>query len=489
MPRPSLPAAALLVLLALPAGHATPQALQLPELGDHSSALVSAREEQQLGQAWLQVFRSQAPLVDDPLLQDYLENLLYDLASHSPLANPRLSLVIIDNKAINAFAVPGGVVGVHNGLLLQAAHEDELASVLAHELAHLSQRHFVRSLEAAQRQQLPAMAGLLAGIILAATAGPDAGMAAIAATQAATLHSQLRYSRQHEQEADRIGMQTLFDAERDPFAFARMFETLQRSSRFAGTRPPEFLLTHPVTESRIADARGRAAQLSGRMTSPTARAGDSDYQLMRARVRLHFAENPSQAVRDARAMLNAPGAQPQEADHYALALALLAAGQPSEAATRLAPLRAAAPGRLPFVLLQADIDQAAGAHDQARQLLEAQLALNPGNHPLVMAYSHLLQQQGQLAAALQVLQAHSYRRPQDPAVWYRLAELHGLAGQILELHQARAEYFILNGRLDEADKQLLYALRLATGQHMATAVIQQRQQDVAGMRNVLKSLQ
>lgn len=473
-------------LLWLPAT-ASAEPIALPELGDSASALVSNREEQQLGRIWLQMFRSQAPVIDDPLLQDYLEHTVYELASHSELEYPQLSMVIIDNKSINAFAVPGGVIGVNNGLFLQAPHEDEFASVIAHELAHLSQRHFVRSLEAAKRQQIPAMAGLLAGIILSATAGADAGMAAIAATQAASLQSRLNYSRQHEQEADRIGMQTLYQSNRDPYAFARMFETMQRASRFSGTRPPEFLLTHPITESRIADARSRAAQLSGRMVGGYAPDDDLDYQLMRARVRLHFAESPSQAVRDFRALIAAPG-NSGEADQYGLAMALLSAGLPTDASQALTPLLANNPERIAYNLLQARIDNALGRPAQARQRLASQLTLNPGNHPLVMGYSELLQQQGLLQQALDLLRLHSYKRPNDPIIWYRLAELYGLTQNIMGLHQARAEYFILNGYLDEADKQLLYALRLSTDDHFANAIIQQRQRDVAAMRQTIKSM-
>jgi len=477
----------LVPLLCLCSSLARSEPIALPDLGDSASALVSAREEQQLGQIWLQMFRSQAPIIEDPLLQDYLEHTVYDLASHSELESPRLSLVIVDNKSINAFAVPGGVIGVHNGLFLQAPHEDEFASVIAHELAHLSQRHFVRSLEAAKRQQIPAMAGLLAGIVLAATAGGDAGMAAIAATQAATLQSRLNYSRQHEQEADRIGMQTLYNSDRDPYAFARMFETMQRSFRLAGSRPPEFLLTHPITESRIADARSRASQLSGRMVGAAPVDGDIEYQLMRARVRLHFAESPSQAVRDFRALISAPGTS-NDADHYGLALALFAAGLPSEAAATLSPLLKADPERITYNLLQSQLDDALGQKSPARERLSRLINLNPGNYPLVMGYTQLLQQQGLLKEAIEPLRTLSYQRPQDPAIWYRLAELYGLTQQIMALHQARAEYFILKGYLDEADKQLIYALRLAADDHIANAIIQQRQRDVANMRQALKSM-
>ena len=179
---------------------------------------------------------------------------------------------------MNAFAVPGGVVGIHTGLFAFAENEDEMVSVLAHELAHLSQRHFARGLEARRSSSMVSLAGLLAGLVVAATVGGDAGMAAMSASQAYALESQLRYSRSNEQEADRIGLQTMERSGRDPSAAGDMFETLLSKTRYSGTRIPEFLLTHPVTEKRIADARGRSIGASRRhyIEHP-------DYYLMQAR--------------------------------------------------------------------------------------------------------------------------------------------------------------------------------------------------------------
>lgn len=460
--------------------------IQLPALGGGSASIVSAEQERRLGQVWLGLFRNQAPVVDDPLLQDYLEHLLQDLASYSELQDRRLSLIVVDNPTLNAFAVPGGVIGVHNGLILQARHEDELASVLAHELGHLSQRHFARNLELAQQQQIPVLAGLLAGILLAVAAGPDAGMAAITATQAAALQSSLRYSRQHEQEADRIGMQTLEKAGYDTYAVVRMFEVMQRSSRLAGSRPPEFLLTHPLTESRIADARSRASQNGRLMAVPPD--DTSDYPLMRARLRVRFAETPSQAVHDAQARLRAGTDDKPDALGYGLALALLRAGQAEQAARTLAPLLAAEPYRLPFVLLQAEIEEARHQRPQAEARLSQALALNPGNYPLTLAYAQLLQDRQRHVEAIDLLRQQSYRRPNDPAIHYRLAELHGLAGQIPELHQSRAEYFLLNGRLDEAERHLKLALNLLQGRHSEREIVRTRLEDVAVMRQILRDL-
>ena len=456
--------------------------IQLPELGDGSSTRFSLQQEHQLGRAWLRVFRGQVETVSDPVLQEYVEELTFRLASHSELKDRRLELVIVDNPAINAFAVPGGVVGINNGLILQAKTEAQFASVMAHELGHLSQRHFARGVEAQQRSTLPTLAGMLAGVILAATAGGDAGLAAITATQAAALQNRLRYSRLHEQEADRAGMQTLSRAGIDPNAAAGMFEVMQKQYRFASNRLPEFLLTHPITENRISDARNRARQYPRKIYTDSTR-----YQLMRARVEFGFIETSRQAVKRFRTRLNNNSRHPV-ADQYGLVLALTADGQYDQAQSRLDTLRKASPTEMAFLIAQADLYIASGQYLAAIELLESSLATSPGNHPLTMTLARARLQANQPHRAEALLVQHSQRKPNDPSVWYLLAEVHGLAGNVIDVHQARAEYFVLNGALTRAIKQLGYALPLVQRDHLATARIQERIRQINQLAEDMEAL-
>jgi predicted Zn-dependent protease len=293
--------------------------LKLPNLGEASTSMFSSEFEYQLGRAWLREFRSQVPTVDDPLLLEYLDNLVYRLAAHSKLEDKRLDLVIVDNPAINAFAVPGGVIGVHNGIFLWAETEDELATVLAHEIAHLSQRHFSRGVEYQKKLQPLTLAAMLASFVLMATAGGDTGMAALSATQAAAQDSALRYSRGNEQEADRIGMQTMVDADMDPHAAPVMFERMLQATRYSnGEQIPEFLRSHPLSESRIADTRNRARNYPSKPRDP-----DVTYQLMRAKVITELSETPEVAVARFRGELNGTP-RSREAAIYGLVLALTA---------------------------------------------------------------------------------------------------------------------------------------------------------------------
>ena len=448
--------------------------IRLPDLGGAGSGIISPAREYKLGQAWLRAFRSQVRTSSDPILQEYLEDLVNNLANYSQLKSHRMDLVIVPNPTINAFAVPGGVVGVNTGLFLYAGNEDQMASVLAHELAHLSQRHYARSLEASSNASIPTLAGILAGFILAATAGADAGLAAITATQAAALNNQLRFSRQNEQEADRIGLQTMVSAGRDPHASAEIFERMLRETRYS-SRPPEFLLTHPVTESRIADARNRAGRENTEQHFPN----NEYFYLMQARVRLLHAENANFAAKifTHEIIGDTPSVT---GSRYGLALALTKSGQYQQAQSEIDKLLAQDPQNHLFLIAQAELDAAIGEFDRAKKHLDQGLTLKPSNHALNTALAELLMEAGRYSQAELVLTEHTARRPTDEYLWYLTAEVRGLSGNILGLHQARAEYFILNGIYDKARKQIDNALKLAKTEY-TRAILLQRKQDIDKM--------
>lgn len=460
-------------------GFSAPQAkaneIELPKLGDASSAIVSPAKEYELGQTWLRLYRSRVPTSSDPLINDYLEHLLNKLAQYSQLQDRRLELILVENPTMNAFAVPGGVVGVHTGLFLYAESEHQLASVLSHELAHLSQRHFARGVEQQKNASIPTMAAMLASLILAATAGGDAGLAALTATQAAALDSQLRFSRQNEQEADRIGMLTMVGANMDPHAVPAMFESMLRATRYS-RRPPEFLLTHPVTENRIADSRNRAAKYPRKQYQD-----NLEFHLMRARIRLAHEQTPQQAVKRFTSELDGESLS-MDASRYGLALALAETGQFEKARETLKPLLEKAPDNIIYQVAAADIELAAEQFDQALAIIREHLQTNPKNHPLNIRYAEALMRGGYYAQSEEVLEAYSRVRPKDDYVWYLLAEVHGLAGNILGVHQARAEYFILNGIYDKAQKQINNALKLAKGNFHTTALLQERLKEVRKMQ-------
>lgn len=468
----------LVLCLALsPSLWAVTEDLKIPNLGESSTSLFSPDYEYRLGRMWLRSFRGQAPLMSDPLLHSYLESLVFELVQHSELQDRRIDLVIVDNPTINAFAVPGGVIGVHSGLFQYAETEDEFATVMAHEIAHLSQRHFSRRMELAQEQGPMQLAGLLAGVLLAATVGTDAGLAAMSAAQGLAQDAQLRYSRANEAEADRVGLRTLYNAGMDPYAAPQMFERMYAATRYSQSdRVPEFLRTHPLSEKRIADTRSRAMQYPKRI-----RSASIDYQLMRARVAMQAAQTPEEAVASFRGELEGQTLS-EEAATYGLVLALTAAGRADEAALTLDSIWSGNSDRIEYVIASAEIDLARDNPRRALATLERRLKLSPGNHPLTMAYANALHLSGAPHLAEAVLAEQSRQVSNDPGLWYLLAEVQGLAGNIVGLHRSRAEYFIMINALDSAERQLTYAQNLVGADFTTSALINERLKDIQDMR-------
>ena len=232
----------------------------LPILGDYSSSIISLNTEYALGQGVIRQIRGADQSAKDPIVEGYLQDLVWDLVSTSQLSDKRITPTIIGNLSVNAFAVPGGIIGIHAGLILVAKSEAELASVISHELAHLSQRHFAAQLDN-QRINTPfAIASLIASILIA-NSNAEAGSAVLSSTTVNQLSSALAFSRRNEQEADRIGMLNLAKAGYEPIAMSKMFSRLLALQRLQGSTPPKFLLTHPSSSERVADSANRAKSI------------------------------------------------------------------------------------------------------------------------------------------------------------------------------------------------------------------------------------
>lgn len=418
----------------------------LPSLGAASTSV--SNEEYRLGRAWLRQFRAQAPQWQDPIASDYLESLIARLAPHSQISGLRTITVMVDNESLNAFAVPGGVVGINSGLFAFAEDEGAFVSVLAHELGHLSQRHYARGSARAAQTQLPAMAAMLAGMLIAASGAGDAGMAAAMGSQAALIQDQLSYSRLFEQEADNIGLQAMADAGYDPEAMVRMFAAMQRMARLQGDTPPEFLLTHPVTDSRLTAAQDRAAQLN----VADAYTSDTLYDMMRARALLSiYANSPQQAA----SRLNREGAD-ETAQRYLDALIAARNGQTATALQRLDQLADQQPDFAMLPASAASVALEAGQYDEAIQRSQRLLRFMPNYLPaqLILAEAQL---QRDPPAAYNGLRDMADQHPDNPQVFNLLAEAAGRSGHNGWGHLARAEHLQLTGRIDSGIRQLSIA--------------------------------
>ncbi len=451
---------------------------QLPTLGGASSSV--SNEEFRLGRAWLRQFRAQAPQWQDPIVSDYLESLVARLAPYSQLGSLQTTTVMVDNRSLNAFAVPGGVVGINSGLFAFAEDEGAFVSVIAHELGHLSQRHYARGSARAEQTQLPAMAAMLAGMLIAASGGGDAGIATAMGSQAALIQDQLAYSRRFEQEADRIGLQAMADAGYDPEAMVRMFDTMQRLSRLQGGTPPEFLLTHPVSDSRLSDAQARVSQLSvaSRYTS------DTLYDMMRARALLSIYRNTPQQAASRLAQEDAE----EPALRYIDALITAQNGQTDRALQTLDQLASELPdyGMLPATAAQVALT--AQRYDDVIHRSQRLLRLMPNYLPAQLTLAEA-QLQRHPEAAYDLLRDITAQHPENPQGFNLLAEAAGRSGFNGWGHLARAEHLQLTGRIDRAIRQLSIAKDAAQQENDAQALarIEQRREAFLEYRETLET--
>lgn len=425
----------------------------LPELGDTSSSAISVASEFNLGRLYMAQIRGSIPEFADPIIQDYTEHLIYRLAEFSQLKDRRLEVVLIDEKTINAFAAPGGVIGINAGLIYHSNEEGQFASVLSHELAHLSQRHFARRLQRQKDRSLANALMIIASIAVAAATSPEA----ILAGQQAILQQSLSYSRGNEQEADRIGFMTLTSAGYDPESMAKMFEKLQSLSRLSGANELEFLRSHPLTKKRISDARVRANEIKGRNFK-----NSLNYDLVRQRTIVHFSKIPRQAVSQFSQDLDRSKSKKQEVvAQYGLSLALSKNKEHEQALDLAKKNLQVYEESLILQMGLVEVQMNAGNNLEAKKLVESFLNISPGNYPLLMLYSKILLQNSEFEKSEELLKKLSIKRSTDPQIWYWLAEVQGLGKNIIGLHQSRAEYFFLTGNYDQSIKHLRWALEIS----------------------------
>ncbi|WP_281648140.1 M48 family metalloprotease [Parendozoicomonas sp. Alg238-R29] len=453
--------------------------INLPTIGDASSSIVSMQKEKEIGGIFLKMLNSQLSTESDAELMQYVENLVYRLSESSELQNRQLSIVLIDSPYLNAFAAPGGVVGINTGLFFYARTEEEFAGVIAHELAHLSQRHYARGVETAQRQRLPTIAALLGSIILAASGAGDIGAAALSTTVAGAQSFQLAFSRINEQEADRVGLLTMARAGMDPRGMADMFE---RMSKLESSGPQyEFLRTHPLSRNRVADARSRAEQYPARQHNQ-----DGEYQLMRSRAIIRMAQSQEEVRSRLKQDLNSSRTISEYATRYGLAQVELNLQNPKAAEQALKPLLDNKPSNIHFQILNARIQYALGNKEKSITNLKKLLADNPGNYPITLAVIDLLYNNQQYPEAMGILKTEARHRPEDSTIWYQLAETAGLAGDILTVHTSRAQYFFLVGDMDNSVKHLEYALELPGTPFSQRSALKERIEEVKAYKKKMK---
>lgn len=423
----------------------------LPDMGDSSGTIISPVEEKELGEAFFRSLHSEVTINQDAEVQEYIENIGHKLSSSSD--NPSLPFhffVVMEND-INAFAGPGGYIGVNSGLITLTEAESELASVMAHEIAHVTQRHLYRAAEAAGRLSVPTMAGMLAAILIGSQA-PALGQAAIMAVMGSNVQFQIDFTRENEMEADRVGMQTLQEAKYDPRSMPTFFERLQQSSRYYGKDIPEFLRTHPVTSSRISDTRGRAESYPYKQYSDSL-----SYQLIKAKLQVLASKDLATTAKLFKTKQTQGTAEQRTVAKYGLGLLALKAQRYGEAEALFQDLAKQFPGQSHYATALARTALEAKNYRLALTRYQKLSEQYPNKEAIKLEYITTLVRAGEPKLAQQNLTSLSYKAQKMPVYYELLAQVSNDLKQPAESHRYLAEYYYAMGQLQDA----IFQIRLA----------------------------
>lgn len=414
---------------------------------------MTPEQERRLGEAFMRNIRRSLDIVEDPEINEYVQSLGYRLVAQSDSYQRKFTFFVVNDPAINAFAGWGGFIGINTGLMLVAETESELASVLAHEIAHITQNHLPRAYKQASDLSLPATAALIAAMILGQHSGQLAE-AALTSTLAGYQQSRINFTRANEEEADRIGIQILADAGFNPQAMPAFFERLQQSVRLNSTNLPEFLSTHPVTLARIADSRSRAEQ-SGKPSIPD----ESQFALMRAKSRVLTAASNQESLQYFAAALKNNQLKDKNALRYGYALSLAAGNNYAEAKKILDELLKQDPYRANYLTAKAQIALANRQYKDVLNVTEQALALYPNHYALTAMRAEALIQTNAGKSASLLLQRHLADTPlPEPQIYKLLARAEDQAGAPASASQYMAEYHYQMGQIRTAIEQLNTAL-------------------------------
>jgi beta-barrel assembly-enhancing protease len=483
-----------------------PDDVRLPDLGSSANALISPQEAQDYGAEMLEQMRAMDMVVNDPLLDDYINNLGFRLVANSAKPKDHFAFFIAKDPEINAFSAPGGYIGINSGLITITRNEDELAAVMAHEIGHITQNHLQRAYEAAKKDT-PLMALVALGAIAAGgAAGGQAAAAAMLGGQGVLMQKEINFTRKDEAEADRTGIMTLAKAGFDPNAMADFFQRMEdvMSADSGGIDVPSLLLDHPVTAQRISDAKARATALiaeekqkpSGNLldksswaqqTAPIAYVKDpttllatnnsdpapNTYLLMRERVRVLSDDAYRMSSYYGALIGQKPGYDTPE-NRYGYALALTRSGQGAKAINELQPVLAKYPDSLIVRLAMADARLQAGQRAAALDIYAALNVQSPRNKAIGVAYANALSHGGSTA---QASQAADMLRPMlettdEPDIFTAYAQASERSGDTIRAGEAYAQASYLSGRPFDAMEQLKALLKRSDLDYYARARIQ-----------------
>ena len=442
--------------------------INLPDMGSPADAILNNTEEAQIGRMIMRDIRRSGQVVEDPLITEYLNDIGSRIAAQTNEGDHSFTFFAVEDPRINAFALPGGFIGVHTGLIEASRNEDELAGVLAHEVAHVTQRHIARAIHANSRQSILSTAMMLGAIIVAVAGGSsDAVQGAMAVAQGSAVQQQINFTRTNEYEADRVGIAALADAGYDPYGMASFFEVMSRQTTTSPEmRAPEFLRTHPVTTARVAEARNRARSY------PPIRSDDStSYGITRTRIIVSRFDTPMQAVEY---FENRDYDKQNDIERYGRAVAYQRAGNNFAA---LPIFEALLEKDKSVIAYHIGLGQTLVALDQtsrALDIFERAVELFPRNVPLVIEYGERLLELGQPRKAHKMLLDLMNNVPPTPEQVRLIARAASMAEENAEAYYYLSEYRLMIGDLSGGINYLQQALRLPELQEIQRARFEAR---------------
>jgi len=427
------------------------QAAELPDFGSPADAALSKSREAQIGRGVMLQLRNAGVVVDDPFLEAYLTSVGSQLATHVNNGDFDFNFFVVNEPAINAFALPGGYIGVNSGLILASESESELAGVLAHEISHVTQRHIARGALDNQRTSIVSMAAMLAALVLGAASdmSSDAMTGIITASQGLAAQRQINFTRAHESEADRVGIELLSGAGFDPYGMSSFFEKLGRRYGGASQYVPELLRTHPVSSDRVAEARDRARQLPA-----TTHTSSLAYSLAKSRLIVLSAASPEEAF----ALFRDKTESTAPEDRYGLALASMRMALYDNAEALFRRLVADYPNTMAFRVGQAEAMAASGAREPALALYADSIKLFPRNVPLTISYAETLIAAGRATEAHDVLLDLLNNVPPTAPQLRLIARAANAEGDVANAYFYMSYYYAAIGNLPLAIGQVRMAL-------------------------------
>lgn len=419
----------------------------LPDIGSNALSTISYEKEKLLGDILMRQTRARLPVDYDPLISEYINTLGNKLITYADDIHFPFNFFVVRDKSINAFAFFGGNVAVNSGLINLADNESELASVLSHEISHVTQRHLSRRFEEQKRSSPLTLAGMLGGILLAVI-NPEAGMATMMASQASAMQAGINFTRSNEKEADRIGIKILAIAGFDPYAAPSFFDKLGARFRYTST-PPTFLLTHPLPESRVADSRLRAQQFA-RMPI----AISQDFQLVKARVQARYELEPKEAIQFFQSQLKSKAYILEQAAQYGLAISYTDDGQLVKAHAMIKQLLTREPKNLFFIDTYIDVLNKMQKFDVALNFLAEHYKLRPNNPVITLNYASVAVEAKKPKIAIDLLNSYKIRHGEDYIAADLLTTAYSQTKNMSKYHEMRAETFALLSLYQQSIEEL-----------------------------------